>query len=167
MDFVFRFRDHVLSHTVYKPGGVTETSHCCLSSCHDLQVSRLYYVIVACFLTTTSRASPLHSCLLLLLIAQYWDEQLPPRCRVRRRGGRRLNRWSMQWAAQRRLAIGLNVCAMHIAMQVICCISEVRSQCNALVCAHRALWSFRRWIGCRRWFAMCRRAAQTHRGCFW
>jgi hypothetical protein len=57
MDFGFCFRDHVLSHTVYKPGGVTETSHCCLSSYHDLQVSRLYYVIVACPLTTTSRAS--------------------------------------------------------------------------------------------------------------
>jgi hypothetical protein len=37
MYFVFCFRDHVLSHTVYKPGGVTETSHCCLSSYHDLQ----------------------------------------------------------------------------------------------------------------------------------
>jgi hypothetical protein len=60
MDFGFRFRDHVLSHTVYKPGGVTETSHRCLSSYHDLQVSRLCYVIVACPLTTTSRASPLH-----------------------------------------------------------------------------------------------------------
>jgi hypothetical protein len=60
MDFVFRFRDHVLSHTVYKPGGVTETSHCCLSSYHNLQVSRLYCIIVACPLTTTSRASQLH-----------------------------------------------------------------------------------------------------------
>jgi hypothetical protein len=57
MDFVFRFRDHVLSHTVYKPEGVTETSHCCLSSYHNLQVSRLCYIIVACPLTTTSRAS--------------------------------------------------------------------------------------------------------------
>jgi hypothetical protein len=37
MDFGFRFRDHVLSHTVYKPGGVTETSYCCLSSYHNLQ----------------------------------------------------------------------------------------------------------------------------------
>jgi hypothetical protein len=45
MDFGFRFRDHVLSHTVYKPGGVTETSHCCLSSYHNLQVSRLCYII--------------------------------------------------------------------------------------------------------------------------
>jgi hypothetical protein len=61
MDFVFRFRDHVLSHTVYKPGGVTETSHCCLSSYHNLQVSRLCYIIVACPLTTTSRASQLHT----------------------------------------------------------------------------------------------------------
>jgi hypothetical protein len=50
----------VLSHTVYKPGGVTETSHRCLSSYHDLQVSRLYYAIVACPLTTASRASQLH-----------------------------------------------------------------------------------------------------------
>jgi hypothetical protein len=50
----------VLSHTVYKPGGVTETSHCCLSSYHNLQVSRLCYVIVACPLTTTSRVSQLH-----------------------------------------------------------------------------------------------------------
>jgi hypothetical protein len=60
MDFGFRFRDHVLSHTVYKPGGVTKTSHCCLSSYHDLQVSRLCYIIFACPLTTTSRASQLH-----------------------------------------------------------------------------------------------------------
>jgi hypothetical protein len=51
----------VLSHTVYKPGGVTETSHRCLSSYHDLQVSRLCYIIVACPLTTTSRASQLHT----------------------------------------------------------------------------------------------------------
>jgi hypothetical protein len=37
MDFEFCFRDHVLSHTVYKPGGVTGTSHWCLSSYHNLQ----------------------------------------------------------------------------------------------------------------------------------
>jgi hypothetical protein len=60
MDFGFHFRDHVLSHTVYKPGGVTETSHRCLSSYHDLQVSRLCYIIVACPLTTTSRVFQLH-----------------------------------------------------------------------------------------------------------
>jgi hypothetical protein len=60
MDFGFRFRDHVLSYTVYKPGGMTETSHRCLSSYHNLQVSRLCYITVACPLTTTSRASPFH-----------------------------------------------------------------------------------------------------------
>jgi hypothetical protein len=37
MDFGFCFRDHMLSHPVYKPGGVTETSHHCLSSYHNLQ----------------------------------------------------------------------------------------------------------------------------------
>jgi hypothetical protein len=73
------------------------------------------------------------SCLLLLLVAQYWDGRLPPRSGIRRRGGRRLNGWSTRWVAKRRLAIRLNARAMHIAVQAIRRIPEVGSECDALV----------------------------------
>jgi hypothetical protein len=52
-------------------------------------------------------------------------------------------------------------------MQAMCCIPEVGSQCNALVGLRRAVRSVWRWIGCRQWITMCRRAARTHRRCFW
>jgi hypothetical protein len=66
MDFVFCFRDHVLSHTVYKLGGVTETSHCCLSSYHNLQsipasqrlsTMQIFQIVLSCQCARCIRSS--------------------------------------------------------------------------------------------------------------